>query len=323
MSKSMGFMLLKNSRRWLAKEPEGWSWGDPRTLNLDMIWQEVHRFEMPSGMDISFHGGGIIVFHFQPNSKTMPNNEELDEQLRALSERVKYMNAFCFCLHASCLEKEELGLETTSPTKRDIFIYRGSPTLLSGEAIETLPTNDRKLDKNRPFTGPGYIGKEALDEAGRRLAGLAHSVEAKLLDQAALINQAIHNYQNHNFSSAVTLAWTVCEFIQDQKWVEHLAKSRHRIAGETLSNSKRDRASDINSSKVTGILNAIGIIPDDLKNEIDQVRSNRNNWLHSMKEPGRVDAERAIKTSAKLLENASKDTFPVALMLMSPSLEVN
>ena len=144
--------------------------------------------------------------------------------------------------------------------------------------------------------------------------------ETDLLTLVNLLYLGAVSYTEHDFPTALVLAWTVCERLIRILWDRYISENSE-ITHENgkkvqVVNSKgkdKLKGRDYTASVMTEVLSIARVIDYEMYKRVDQVRSVRNGWLHSLDAISDRQASIALQTSQDFLAAVSGISMKVTL----------
>ncbi|SHK56253.1 hypothetical protein [Actinacidiphila paucisporea] len=306
-------------RYWLLEEPAI----EVRAFAPDEFFNEIKSWELSSGLEISVRGGGVLVFEFAKISSALLAVDEgprhFPSLLLATQTRVTTINAFALCLHSARAEKENMGSEGFRVDHRDLFqLGEDMRAGIGGMGLMAVPMVPG-AGYMRSFTKLGCLPESTFGHACETLDHITSSPFGKALELTALINDALASLKNHDFSSSLITAWTVCETLLQQNWVEYMT-AQGSPSGLSSARKQKLTGRDFTASVVSEILALADLIDAETLSRMDKVRKARNAWMHSVKPPPYEDAIAALELATAMLSNTLERPIHIAPSISASGL---
>jgi hypothetical protein len=288
------------------------------------VWKQ----EGPKQVPIKAIPGGFIIFEFNKSKhysggavpsyklgsdRKIPQNViDADAKRKELAySRFVYMNAFLGALASSISTVEKRGYFVQAPVDPNNYF------------VPKQIANGWKMvsDAGRKFELPKHYGKlsvEALDNTTDILNRFYLKLEESSFSILALMYQACYQYQQHQFSSAHLIAWTVIEALLNKEWKEFQNKVDKKNNGHTVLNNKRKEllnGRDYTASIISQILSLAGEIDDEMLNRLDVARQRRNDFAHKLEAIESSDAGKTIRLATDLIQKITGVTVTSQLSL--------
>ncbi|NEV90131.1 hypothetical protein GUR47_26255 [Streptomyces tendae] len=285
---------------WLIQEPPP----EVQAIPFANFFEETAAWTLGCGIHISVCQGNAVIFDFagypEALTQTTDGPNQFPKLIAATQSRVKVINAFSLCLHAARVELENFATDTFRLDHQDLFHLTGDDALsgMGGQGLRKLPTmtNGGYL---RDYYKHGAVPKESIDLASSILDSIVSDGYEKSLDLTSLLNDSVTSFINHEFSSSLITAWTLCETVLQHHWLIYMT-SRD---GTSLNSSRRQKLTgrDFTASVVSEVLELAGVIDAETLSALDKARKARNAWMHSIKSPNYEDARDAIDLASRML----------------------
>ncbi|MGH3377664.1 MAG: hypothetical protein ACRDS0_03890 [Pseudonocardiaceae bacterium] len=300
---------------WLVTEPE------PGRLSFspDEFFEELASWDLSINLSISALRGAMLVFDFKnyPGANiasNLPAAQHFDALVSATQTQVALMNAFAYCLHVARITEENHATDGFRVRHKDLIFTQDSPSLaMSGSAITHL-----QMIPGVGFSAINPPRFEAIPEttiaAACELLGfiVQHEV-TNALDLVVLTNDAMVSYRDHEFSSALVTAWTVCEALLTYHWREYIEDPKRQSM--TSKRSKKLTGRDFTASVITEVLELAGVVTPELLKQIDRVRAARNKWMHATQSPNREIAGDSLSLATTMLGWTLGRRLPISLSI--------
>ena len=129
---------------------------------------------------------------------------------------------------------------------------------------------------------------------------------------SAILLQSVKSHGEHDFSTSLTMSWTMLEKLVSAIWGKMLEDNKSRVEGDaTISfigsdRKKKLRGRDYTASARIEILSLLGHMNIKMYDDLNKVRTSRNDWLHNFEQVDENLASLAIQTAQRLFEQVAK-----------------
>lgn len=246
-----------------------------------------------------------------------------DQILEFNSEYLSYLNTFQFLLASETYLSQRFNFFRNGSLSTDeIFnitfennkiIGIGTPYrditqhFFLGRYLENYNLN-QPIEKDYRITRRGVIEKNVFDQCIVNFKKLFKDTDSFFL--FSQINSSFSEFSNLNFRQCVTLAWFCIEYFINKDWINFLHSKKNALETITRINSERRSillGKDYSASIMSNILELNDILPLDIFQKIDNIRSKRNNIVHNL--------DRIKKLSNVLKEKPeNKENKPIQLL---------
>jgi hypothetical protein len=149
------------------------------------------------------------------------------------------------------------------------------------------------------------IRTETVERSFDLLEEILTSETPDTLLMTNLVYLAATNYGEHDFPTALTFSWTVCEKLLRILWGRYIAEKTTAVddAGKDIQVINKDRRKnllqgrDYTASVVSETLALAGLLKHDIYLKLTDVRRTRNAWLHELTPITGQDANHSIQTA--------------------------
>jgi hypothetical protein len=229
------------------------------------------------------------------------------------------MNVFEYAL---CAVLNEAGgprrFSNTAVTSQHVIVMPTGtgPSRWRSIAKGSLEDVRSTLEGRQTIAGGGTIVSAAtLDRAVEITRSIIESKFRKSLDLIALAHRAASALREASLDQALILAWSVTEVCQSELWARHIDKSAvvHQIS---MSNNRRKeilKNNDFTASIVSEILLLAGVLDNDFKVRMDQIRKARNKWAHGIEDPTEEVARESVRVAATMVNRVTGLSLPIPL----------
>lgn len=329
--------------------PPAWIGSTPGTLELrhpnSNLVKVVCSRQLPVGIRIDAHRDGVFTFDFTgwPEGRpiTIPAYTEVGGQrlpehileARKLAEQHRYqcmsvMNAHLACLSTAMSRAQGLGVavrQVITPSAYFTTHWQGNRRVLLGiepnDPVLAYVAAHFRLD-------PDIQGKRTriviqLDTV-KHSFDLLDKILTSAVPDALLLTKLIYlaatNYYEHDFPTALTLSWTVCEKLLRIIWDSYIASSHAPIgaAGKPKERINKERKKmltgrDFTASVMSEVLELAGPLKHEIYRKLSEVRRRRNAWLHSMEPISGMIAREGIRAAELFFKEVSQIELDVHL----------
>jgi hypothetical protein len=157
------------------------------------------------------------------------------------------------------------------------------------------------------------IRLETVEYSFDVLENILTSPVADLLLMTKLLYVAAVNYAQHDFPTALTLAWTVCEKLLRIRWDAYIEEKSYASAGtdhqgmKVITSDRRKTLTglDYTASVVSEVLALAGKLNHETYLKLTNARRGRNGWLHNFTPISDRMAAECIQTAQTFLQETS------------------
>ena len=156
------------------------------------------------------------------------------------------------------------------------------------------------------------LSMETIEKSFETFEALVSSNVSDCLTMSAILLQSVKTYGAHDFSTSLTMSWTVLEKLVSSIWKKMIEDNKSRVEeGATISFIGSDRKKKLQGRDYTAsvrleILSLLGHISMKMYDDLNKVRTSRNDWLHNFEQVDENLASLAIQTSQRLFEQVAK-----------------
>jgi len=319
---------------WIGTAPGDIELARP-TINLVKI---VCSRQLSMGIRIDAHRDGVFLFDFTgwPEGKpigipahTIVGGQRLPEHVLKAhrdAEEHRYkcmsvMNAHLACMSTAMSTVQGHGVavrQVITPSAYFTTHWENGGRLVVG--ID--PPNDPIL----AYVSAHYRIEPDIQKKRTRMVIRADTVERSFdlletilvsdmpdaLLMTTLIYLAATNYAEHDFPTALTLSWTVCEKLLRILWDSYIEEKSTAVDKDNkeikVINSERKQmlqGRDFTASVVSEALALAGRLKHDTYVKLTKVRRTRNAWLHNLEPISGLAACESIQTAELFLKEIS------------------
>jgi len=276
---------------WFGGAPKDQLLGAPYGQALPDDWTEtMFSQSLHCGIAVTAERRGFTVYDFagwSPGVANPPGTPAIrtlatvsSTAKPAVIQRLRVINTHIVLLHSAVLQRAGEVTSVQRVNERDL--YRLEYADETGEPVwfqvlgNTLASHVTSIERQR-F---GAISADAYEQSLQWLDRVVATDAILLFD---LMNQAMSALGTLDYALAVVSGWTVCEL--------------------RLRALARDRGGDASARayQVTECLQRAGDITSTLRAGLDDLRGQRNDFLHSGVEPSEATAQEAVLLSAIML----------------------
>ena len=327
---------------WLGKQPTD----DELSYPTNELIKVVASKHLSVGIKIDACRDGIFVFDFTawpdgcpvtiPSHTIEGGKRPPEEVMKAREKNAEHryncmavMNAHLACMSTAITKIEGNALpikQIITPSSYFTTDYRNGHRSLVGinddaEPILAYVSANYHLDKDilkkrRRTT----IKLDAVEHAFDLLSKIFASNIPDMLLMTTLIYYSAINYSRHDFSTALTISWTVCEKLLRILWDGYIEDMSHLVdeKGTRIRVINKDRRKALTGANLTAyvmseMLALAGRIKNDTYIKLSNARKNRNDWLHSLTRISGTMAAECIRTAELFLEEVSAVELKVNL----------
>lgn len=308
---------------WCGIKPSEQDW---LSKSEDFFIKDVVVGEIHNIVKYRVRKDGLFVFDFSmwnkapeteikdfilTKGKTIPKEtteaEKLAEDRYVL--RCKVLNAFLCCLSTSHTDVKKRATFIPMPVKGDavhfaLFDQNHSHRVessLPNDPIDRYIATQTTLDISSRLIRPEVYKRteleiEVIEYAFSLLEKVFENDFDDLYNILDLLYRAAYEFQKSQFEETLILCWAVCEKMLMHLWVEHLKERK-----VNKDRRKNLTGRDFKASIVIENLELLGIINNDLYDNLTRIRKSRNNWLHSLNKVSDRDASTAIRTCEEII----------------------
>lgn len=283
---------------------------------------------------------GLFIFNFSdwgpgspvtiPGWKSSPGEKvpkEVQDAERKGEEhvyrRVEAMNAHLACLNSAISSCQLVGMpigQVVSPSDVLNIHRRNSGGWEFGLNPYSSPMHASVTIQRNLLSGEGLtqfqrnhvLSIGTIEKSFEIFEALISSNVPDCLTMAAILLQSVKSYREHDFSTSLTMSWTMLEKLVSVIWEKMLEDNKSRVEGDaTISfigsdRKKKLRGRDYTASARIEILSLLGHMSINMYDDLNKVRTSRNNWLHNFEQVDENLASLAIQTAQRLFEQVAK-----------------
>ncbi|MEO7860111.1 MAG: hypothetical protein ABIU05_06645 [Nitrospirales bacterium] len=153
---------------------------------------------------------------------------------------------------------------------------------------------------------------ETIEKSFETFEAMVSSNVTDCLTMSAILLQSVKAYGAHDFSTSLTMSWTILEKLVSAIWQKMLEDNKNRVEGDaTISfigsdRKKKLRGRDYTAAVRIEILSLLGHMNIKMYDDLNKVRTSRNDWLHNFEQVDENLASLAIQTAQRLFEQVAK-----------------
>lgn len=320
---------------WVGNDPfkEG---ANPSRHSLSEV---VLTKTLPSRISVRVCRDGLFIFNFSdwgsgapitiPEWKSSPGEKvpkKVQDAERKAEEhvyrRVEAMNAHLACLNSAISMCQLAGVrigQVVSPSDVLNLHWRSSGRWEFGlnpygSPMHAYVTFQRNLlaEGSRQSRRSLVLSMETIEKSFETFEALVSSNVSDCLTMSAILLQSVKTYGAHDFSTSLTMSWTVLEKLVSAIWKKMIEDNKSRVEeGATISFIGGDRRKKLQGRDYTAsvrleILSLLGHISTKMYDDLNKVRTSRNDWLHNFEQVDENLAALAIQTAQRLFEQVAK-----------------
>lgn len=318
ISNAVGYYLRPTV--WIIDAPTERT-GDIDPTSLD---EELLRIPLDCGIIVAAQRQGLFIFDFTnwaPGQAIADGraSESFDETARVQLNRVEVLNAHLACLYSAISTFQKFCLDKMSAVPDDLIYKKsiddagmsfGNPivgALALAPFRSTYAAGVPRAFDWRLATRSPTIERPTIEASLVQLNAIIQHPSELALPLCAFVTQAAESYENHNYSLCLVIAWTICERLLFVRWEEVLKDNRNREFDGRIVNfvtgKRKEKLTgrDFTASVVSEILSFLARLPFELYGNLNEVRRDRNDWIHGLKPVTRERAKLAFDTSLGML----------------------
>ena len=324
--------------------PPVWIGNDPfkegATPSRQSLSEVVFTKALSSSIRVQVCRDGLFIFNFSdwgpgvpvtiPGWKSSPGEKvpkAVQDAERKGEEhvyrRVEAMNAHLACLNSAISSCQLLGMsigQVVSPSDVLNVHWRDSggwefglnPYWSPMHAYVTLQRN--LLSGGDPIQSRRnhVLSMETIEKSFEIFEALISSNVPDCLTMSAILLQSVKSHGEHDFSTSLTMSWTILEKLVSAIWEKMLEDNKSRVERDaTISligsdRKKKLRGRDYTASARIEILSLLGHMNIKMYDDLNKVRTSRNDWLHNFEQVDENLASLAIQTAQRLFEQVAK-----------------
>ena len=320
---------------WIGSDPfkEG---ANPSRHSLSEV---VFTKTLPSKIRLQVCRDGLFIFDFtdwgpgnpvsmpewksSPGEKTPRTLQDAEKKAEEhVYRRVEAMNVHLACLNSAISTCQLMAMpigQVVSPS--DCLNIQGS----NGERWETelnpywspmhayVTLQRRLLSEGSTQSRRSHVlPMQTIEKSFETFEALVGSNVPECLTMSAILLQSAKSYGEHDFSTALTMSWTVLEKLVSALWEKMLEDNRSRVEGHAAipfiggDRKKKLQGRDYTASVRIEVLSLLGHINIEMYNDLNKVRTSRNDWLHNFEQVDEILAALAARTAQRLFEQVIK-----------------
>jgi hypothetical protein len=319
---------------WIGEAPTA---GELTGWQINLVKVVCSR-TLSVGVRIDAHRDGVFLFDFTGwpegcplsipahtiiGGKRLPENV-LNAQREAEEHRYKcmsLMNAHLACMSTAMSKVQGHGVairQVITPSSYFTTHWQGGGRRLVGIESHADPILayvsanfglDHDIFKQRVRT---TIRLDTVEHSFDLLERIVVSTVPDALLLTTLIYRAAINYGQHEFPTALTLSWTVCEKLLRILWDNYINDKTIAVDSEGKQTQviNKDRKKilqgrDFTASVIAETLALTGLLKHGTYLRLTTVRRRRNDWLHNLEPISGIMASDCIKTAELFFKEVS------------------
>lgn len=298
-----------------------------QSIDVTVLADEVFRGELSIGVPVRVLREGMFIFDFsawEPGRPLPVQDDPGDfDVIAAIAlRRSTLMNAHLACLYTAIARLQDIapqGTMVVTPSElitinsfEESWGGTGGDTRLSALSqarfastygVGLPPCFDWRLMFRFPT-----VEVPTLEESFRLLNTITNHSSESLLDTVDLYMRGCRAQQDHNYSLALVMMWTICEQLLQKLWRRYLNDNRQReLDGNKVPFVTRERKKALEDSRtfsasvVSEMLSLVGRLPLHLYKELTKARKTRNRWVHDLAPVSREAAQSSVKAAEQML----------------------
>ncbi len=313
--------------------------GGVEILGLPRDMRSVSRRTLRSGGDAAVTSNGVVLIDFTGLDGPEPTQGEIDQSpfgddktMGAASvlaqRRVEKLNAHQLCL-LTAIGTRESEDDFWSPQPRPVEVETlvhaqddgtlTAPPEIWRDVLEFATPTTNSIFQRSLFNVPLDKVDRSFDMFEQLLGGPPVAARA-----GHLVLLAADHYRRWRFDQALMAAWTAAEALLAVLWERYVDDSAASPArtGYVLNKKRRDRlhGADFTTSIVAEVLSLVGVIDQELFDQLSHARSARNRWVHGLAPVAHDAASSGVCSAERLLEMTTGVHLAAPLTLRSSGL---
>jgi len=297
-----GFYADQDGPRWMVSEPAPESLDRARIgiVNMNESLELVHvRTCEEAGFAIGTSRIGLIAIRFPETVAYNLQDEhsyDFDDALRAVSARLAVLNSYAACLASAHYTVENLATGTIAVTAENLLHLTIDD---AGHVHSVSGPHSGRL--NLPGTSTyatslrvGVVGRDVLDRAADLLFDVLACGVAGAVEVVSLLNDAQVAHERHNFALSTVCAWSICERLQIEEYIQHIGPAATHAAA-------RKKVKALKAWEVTKKLAAINRLDATLESDLNRARQARNEWLHEGTAPTWTQSADSLSAASSMI----------------------
>lgn len=325
---------------WVGAAPEG---AIPRQATA--LMGVIHTQTLSMGIKVEVCRDGIFIFDFSdwPNGCPITIPAYTAEKGKPVPGAVAQAGVTATTHRYNCLavmnthlaslstswsrvQKTHMPLQqVVTPASHFSVAWSGSHRYLNGVSAQdpNLAYVAASIDFGHDLRNPRRRSVMSLDTVTHSLSLLDKILTDQAGDLQLMVKQlylAAFQYSEHDFATALTLAWTVSEKLLRTRWHEYIKEQgeEHDATGKPLRILNSDRRKSLHGTAYTAsiiseVLSLAGILDHDLYTKLASSRNARNKWLHNLAPISDRMAAEAIQTAQQFIKEVCGIDLSISL----------
>jgi len=329
--------------------PTVWVGSRPPTSgeNIDIrtLEDEVYRTTLKVGtgaIGAKVLREGMFIFDFSNWSlgQAMPSHDDIptdfDAAATVILKRVSVLNVHLACLYTALYHLQNLNHhpkmaiypsdiitlnsldDTTKMGFGDMRVGALALARYPSTYVQGLPT----LFDWRVSTRSLLIEIDTVHESFKLLTTILQHPDPHILLLTDLYAHSCKAFENHEFALCLTIAWTITENLLRRLWERYIEANRHREIDDIkvifISKERKKKLTesrDFSASVISEFLSLNNNLPFKIYNKLDEVRQERNKWLHYLAPISRKIAQQSVEVAEQMLNISEEINLEVPLAL--------
>jgi len=305
-----GFAVRLSDRRGVSSRsnyPSDEIYREPSVGEAELVLSVT----MPLAISLHALHCGILVFDFSNNTDfcggELPSMSLVSDDIykaasavrqELVAKRSSYINAFLSTLWVGA---QQAGTGIGPQPTINLGNYQ-TAEIVNG-AWRTYGPGAAPPPGGWPPTSvymPGDMFRNAVSTFG----AIYKAFEGDTFELLPLLQECAAHYQNHQFSAALVVGWSVAEAILARRWRTYLSVADSRSGGPTaISRDRRKRLEgrDFSASIVTEALSLAGRLDEPHRESLDVARRARNAFAHQLSQCDPVKAFLGASVAAQMI----------------------
>ena len=328
--------------------PTVWVGSRPPTsgANIDIrtLEDEVYRTTLKVGtsaISAKVLREGMFIFDFSNWSpgQALPSHDDtptdFDAAAAVILQRVSVLNAHLACLYTALHRLQHFNhpkmvvspgdiitLNSLDDTTRmgfgDMRVGALALTRYPSTYVQGLPT----IFDWRVSMRSVLIEIDTVRESFQLLTAILQHPAPHILLLTDLYAHSCKAYENHEFALCLTIAWAITENLLRRLWERYIEANRHREIDNAkaifISKKRKEKLTesrDFGASVISEFLSLKNNLPFPIYQKLDEVRQERNKWLHYLAPISRKIALQSVEVAGQMLNIAEGLNLEVPLVL--------
>lgn len=328
---------------WVGSQPTDAELATPTNELIKVVCSRT----LAVGISLSVHRDGVFLFDFQqwPDgcpvsipAHTIEGGKPLPSHIQEAERKAEHhryncmavMNAHLACMSTAMSKVQGHGLwikQVITPSSYFTTHWVNGQRHIVGVTAQSDPilayvsTNlPLDIDISEKRARAATIKLDTIEHSLNLLEQILTNETPDTLLMTTLIYFSAINYAQHDFPTALTLAWSVCEKLLRTLWDKYLIDRTFLADDNGVSikviNSDRKKllsGTDYTASVISEVLALAGRLRHNTYLGLSKARKARNGWLHNLTPISSMVARECIQTAQTLLKEVTSIDLAVNL----------